>query len=252
MSIGFIDLLIIIIIALGGIVGFKNGGIKEATKFLGGFIVMIIAFILKDNLMIILYEHLPFFHFFGLIKGLDAINVLFYQLISFIIIFIALMFILKVLVVLTGLVEVLVKLTVFLSLPSKILGAIVGVIEFYVYMFIILYILNMPFFNLSYINDSKFGNMILKETPILSNLVDDTVSVYSDIWNIIKNKENRDNKEINTLVLVSLLDHKLITVDSAKKLVTMNKIMISDETILDKYDENSNLYNELKERYYDN
>ena len=94
--------------------------------------------------------------------------------------------------------------------------------------------------------------MILKETPILSNLVDDTVSVYSDIWNIIKNKENRDNKEINTLVLVSLLDHKLITVDSAKKLVTMNKIMISDETILDKYDENSNLYNELKERYYDN
>lgn len=250
MNIGLIDLIIIVIIALGGLVGFKNGAIKEGTKFLGLFVIIIISFLLKDKLMIVLYENLPFFNFFGIIKGLDAINILFYQLISFLVIFIALMFFLKVLVVLTGLVELLVKMTVFLSLPSKIIGAIVGMIEFYIYIFIVLYVLNIPILNLSYVNDSMFGNKILENTPILSELVNETVSVYSDVWEIIKNKENRDNKEVNTLVLASLLDHKLITLDSAKRLVETNKIIISDTNLLDNYDEDSNFYTDLKERYY--
>lgn len=249
MNIGLVDLIIIIVIILGGIVGFKNGAIKEATKFLGLFVVIIIAFLLKDKLMVALYENLPFFKFFGIIKGIDAINILLYQLISFLVIFIALMFILKVLVVITGLVELLVKMTVFLSFPSKVLGAIVGAIEFYVYLFIILYVLNMPFFNLKYINDSLLGNKILTNTPILSQLVDDTVSVYSDVWDIIKNKENRSNKEINTLVLASLLDHKLITIESAKKIVESNKIIISDDNLLDNYSDSKSFYEELKEKY---
>ncbi len=249
MNLGIVDLIIIIFIFLGAIVGFKNGVIKETTKFLGLFIIIIISFVLKDRLMIALYENLPFFNFFGVIKGLDAINILFYQLISFLIIFIALMFLLKVLVVITGLVEVLVKMTVFLSLPSKILGAIVGAIEFYVYMFIVLYILNMPIFNLTYISKSTLGSKMLEETPILSNITNDTVSVYSDIWDIIRNREDKDNKEINTLVLASLLDHKLITIDSAKKLVETNKIIISDESILDNYKEDTNFYDYIKEKY---
>ena len=249
MNIGIVDLIIIIFILLGGIVGFKNGVIKETTKFLGLFIIIIISFLLKDQLMVAFYENLPFFNFFGIIRGIDAINILFYQLIAFLVIFIALMFLLKVLVVITGLVEVLVKMTVFLSLPSKILGAIVGAIEFYVYIFIILYVLNMPIFNLTIISDSMLGSKVLESTPILSDLTNDTVSVYSDVWDIIKNKENKENKEINTLVLASLLDHKLISIDSAKKLVQTNKIIISDESILDNYEEDSSFYFYLKEKY---
>ena len=249
MSIGFVDLIIIILIFLGAIIGYKNGVIKELTKFLGLFIVIIIAFILKDKLMILMYENLPFFNFFGLIRGLDAINILFYQLISFLVIFIALMFLLKVIVVITGLVEVLIKMTVFLSFPSKLLGALVGALEFYVYIFIVLFVLNMPILNLSYVNDSMFGNKILKETPVLSDLVDDTVSVYADIWEIIRNRDKKDYKEVNTLVLASLLDHRLISLNSAKELVESNKIIIKDNSILDKYDEDSNFYDYIKEKY---
>lgn len=249
MSIGLVDLIIIVFIFLGAIIGFKNGVIKETTKFLGLFIVIIVSFILKDKLMIILYENLPFFNFFGIIRGLDAINILLYQLISFLIIFLALMFLLKVLVVITGLVEVLVKMTVFLSFPTKLLGALVGALEFYVYIFIILFVLNTPLLNLSYVNDSMFGNKILNDTPVLSDLTNDTVSVYSNIWKIIKNKDNKDRKEINTLVLASLLDHKLISVESAKELVESNKIIIKDNSILDNYDEDSNFYDYIKEKY---
>ena len=249
MNISFVDLIIIIVITLGGIVGFKNGAIKEGTKFLGFFIIVIISFLLKDKLMVAMYENLPFFNFFGIIRGLDAINILLYQMVSFLVIFIALLFILKVLVVITGLVELLVKMTVFLSFPSKILGAAIGVIEFYIYVFIVLYILNTPFLNLKYINDSMMGNKILKDTPILSELVDDTVTVYSDVWTIIRNKDDKTNAEVNTLVLASLLDNRLITIESAKKLVEANKIIITDKSILDNYDENNSFLEYLKNKY---
>ena len=251
MNIGIIDAVIIIFLLLGGLVGFKSGAIKELTRFIGFFLVVVVAFMLKDSLMVMFYENLPFFNFFGIIKGIGAINILFYQLLSFLIIFGALMFVLKVLLVITGLVEWLVKMTIFLTLPSKILGAMIGIVEYYVYLFLVLYILNMPVFNLTFISDSKIGSQMLENTPILSELVGDTVSVYSDVWEILKNKENRSNKEVNTLVLATLLDHKLITVESAKKLVESNKIIIEDPDLLNDYQE-ENFYKKIKERYHVN
>ena len=162
---------------------------------------------------------------------------LFYQLLSFLVIFIAFMFVLKVLIVITGFVELLLKMTVFLSLPSKILGIVVGALESYVYLFIALYILNMPIFNLTFVNESNLGSKMLENTPILSSLVDDTVSVYADVWNIIKTRDDKSNKEVNTLVLSTLLENKLITVESARKLVDSNKIIIDDDAIFELYDE---------------
>lgn len=245
MAISLVDAFIVLFLLMGAIVGFKHGVIREITQFLGLFIIIVIAFMYKDKLMVLFYENLPFFDFFGKIKGLGAINILFYQLVSFLVIFIALLFVLKVLIVITGFVELMLKMTVFLSLPSKLLGMIVGVVEFYVYLFIALYVLNMPVFNLTFVSESKFGNSILENTPILSHLVDDTVQVYSDVWSIIKNRDEHSNKEINTFVLASLLDHHLISVDSAKKLVSTNKIIIDDEGMLDQYQEGESLFEKL-------
>ena len=245
MHISVVDVLILVFILLGAIVGYKNGFIREGIHFIGVIIIAIISFILKDSLMVLLYENLLFFNFFGIIRGLSAINILFYQLLSFIIIFAALIFVLRVLLLLTGLIEWLVKLTVFLKISSKILGIIVGMLEFYVYIFIVLFILNMPIFNLHYVADSNFGNKVLTETPILSGLVDNTVNAYSDVWLIIKNNDKSSNREVNTLVLASLLDHNLITIDSAKRLVNANKIDITDPSILDNYTDN-NYYDYVK------
>ena len=245
MNISIIDAIIVLMILMGAIVGFKNGAIKEGTKFIGLFLVIIISFILKDKLMVLMYENLPFFNFFGLIKGLDAINILFYQLVSFLIVFAALMFILKVLLVITGLIEWLLKLTIFLSIPSKILGIVVGALEYYVYLFIALYILNMPIFGLTLVSESKLGTAMLENTPILSELVNDTVNVYTDVWSIIKNRGNLNDKQVNTYVLATLLDNKLITIESARELVESNYIIIEDNSILDKYNETESLFEEL-------
>ena len=58
-------------------------------------------------------------------------------------------------------------------------------------------------------------------------------------------------KRINTLVLATLLDNKLISVESAKTLVSTNKITINDSSILDNYSDDESLYDKLKEEYYD-
>lgn len=242
MSISIVDLIIILMILMGAVVGFKNGAIKTTTRFVGLFVVIILSFILKDKLMILMYENLPFFDFFGLIKGIDAVNILFYQLVSFLIIFVAFMFVLKVLLVITGLIEWLLKMTIFLSIPSKILGIVVGALEYYVYLFIALYILNMPIFGLTLISESNFGTKILEDTPILSELVDDTVDVYTDVWNVIRNRGSLTNKQINTFVLATLLDNKLITIESARELVESNYITIEDNSILDRYKDDESFF----------
>lgn len=252
MTISLVDAIIFLMILMGAIVGFKNGAIKEGTKFLGLFIIIVVSFILKDSLMVLLYENLPFFNFFGALSGLDAINVLLYQLVSFLVVFIALMFILKVLLVITGLIEWLLKMTIFLSIPSKILGIFVGAIEYYVYVFIALFVLNMPIFGLTLVSESKFGNAILENTPVLSEMVGDTVKVYSDVWNVIKNRDGLSNKQVNTLVLATLLDNELISIESARELVESNYIVIEDNSILDKYEEKKNFFDYVEERYYGN
>ena len=252
MVISLVDAIIILLILMGGIVGYKNGAIKEGMQFIGMLFVVVVSFLLKDSLMVLLYENLPFFNFFGFIRGISAINILFYQLVAFLIIFLALTFILKVLIVITGFIEWMLRITIFLKIPSNILGIVVVFLEFYVYVFIILYVLNMPVFNLSYVAESKYGDAILNNTPILSGMVDDTVKAYTDVWKIIENKDDMTNTEINTLVLVKLLDNKLITVDSAKRLVNSNKIIITDKTILDNYSDDKYFYKEILRRYKEN
>ena len=248
MTLTITDFIIVLLIGLGGAVGYKNGFIREGIQFIGIVLITVVAFLLKDSLMVLLYENLPFFNFFGIIKGITAINILFYQIIAFLIIFAALYFALRVLIVITGFIEKLVKITVFLKISSKLLGILVGVLEFYIYVFIILYILNFPIFNLTYVNDSAIGNKILRETPILSSYVDDTVGAYTDIWELIKNPGNNSDKEVNTMVLADLLDHKLITVESARELVNLNKIQITDVSILDNYSDDINFLNYVKGR----
>ena len=48
---GIIDIVIILLILFGGLIGFKEGVIKKTTSFLGLFVVVIISFILKNHLM---------------------------------------------------------------------------------------------------------------------------------------------------------------------------------------------------------
>ena len=228
-----VDVIIIVLLILGGVAGFKAGVIKKLTDFIGMFVVIILAFYLKNYISVIMYENLPFFNFFGLINGIDALNILLYEVIAFLVIFIALLFVLKVVLMLTGLVEKILKATVILSIPSKLLGIVVGVIEMYVYLFLILVIVSLPIFDSSFLKDSKMNNFILNNTPVLSGVSEEIIDIYGDVYNIIDNRKNKTNEQLNEEILKVLIDKKVVTKESAKKLVDRNKIHINDKSIVE-------------------
>ena len=228
-----VDVIIIALLILGGVAGFKAGVIKKLTDFIGMFVVIILAFYLKNYISVIMYENLPFFNFFGLINGIDTLNILLYEVIAFLVIFIALLFVLKVVLMLTGLVEKILKATVILSIPSKLLGIVVGVIEMYVYLFLILVIVSLPIFDSSFFKDSKMNNFILNNTPVLSGVSEEIIDIYGDVYNIIDNRKNKTNEQLNEEILKVLIDKKVVTKESAKKLVDKNKIHINDKSIVE-------------------
>lgn len=228
-----VDVIIIALLILGGVAGFKAGVIKKLTDFIGMFVVIILAFYLKNYISVIMYENLPFFNFFGLINGIDALNILLYEVIAFLVIFIALLFVLKVVLMLTGLVEKILKATVILSIPSKLLGIVVGVIEMYVYLFLILVIVSLPIFDSSFLKNSKMNNFILNNTPVLSSVSEEIIDIYGDVYNIIDNRKNKTNEQLNEEILRVLIDKKVVTKESAKKLVDRNKVHINDKSIVE-------------------
>lgn len=238
-----IDVAFILIILMSGIIGLKRGVIKESVSFLGFFIVVIFAFILKNPVSIFLYEHLPFFKFLGIFKGIEVLNILLYEVVAFILVLSILTIILKVVIKLTSVIEKLLTITVILGIPSKILGFIVGIIEGFVWGFIFIYILSLPIFNMSIIKDSNARKSIIKNTPILSKFTQNFIGTIDDF--ILIKDEYTEKKissdEFNQNSLDVFLKYGIIDVKSVKILKNKNKLSFKgiDDLII-KYERNEN------------
>ena len=230
-----IDAIIILILLMGAVIGFKQGAIKKTVSFVGTFAIIIIAFMFKNDLSVLFYENLPFFDFWGAFKGIQVLNIILYEIIAFLVVFSLLFIVLRMLIVITGFAELLLKATIFLAIPSKILGIFVGLIEYYVYIFIALFVISLPVFNLVDLNESKFAGTILNNTPLLSGLADDTVEVYTEVYNIIDNRGNKSTEELNEEVLTFMLDKKAISYESAKSLIDQNKVFVKDKEFIEAY-----------------
>ena len=124
-----------------------------------------------------------------------------------------------------------------LSIPSKLAGAIVGAIEGYVICFAFVYFLSLPIFNVKELKESRFSYSMLENTPILSEIVDDSVIMMKD-FEILKSdySKNKDANEFNLEVLDLFLKYDILSIDSADKLIEKNKLKINNaETVLSKY-----------------
>ncbi len=235
-----VDLIIIIFILFGAILGFKRGFTKSLVSALGFIATVVLAFFLKNPVSVMLYENLPFFKFGGVLKGVTVLNIALYEILAFIIVLAILGIVLKVLMLATSIFEKVLNATIILGIPSKILGAIVGVLEFFVIAFAALYALSLPVFNLDILNDSKLKDKILNNTPVLSAFVDNSMKVIDEFASI-KDKYNDNNsnaEEFNKEVLDLFLKYDVVKVESIDKLVEKDKIQINNiEEILMKYRE---------------
>ncbi len=232
-----IDIIIIVFILLGALVGFKRGVTKQLVSCLGLIAVVILSFLLKNPVSIFLYEHLPFFKFGGLLKGVTVLNILLYEVIAFLVVFAILMVALKLLLLATTLFEAILKATIVLSIPSKIMGAIVGILENFIITFIILYVLMLPIINIDITKDSNLGNKILKSTPILSGMVDKSFVVIEEFTDLKEKYESATNaNEFNLETLDLFLKYDIITINSVDRLVEKNKLVIDNiDIVLKKY-----------------
>lgn len=234
-----IDAIAILIVLSCMVMGLKKGFTKELISFLGFFVIVIAAFLLKNPISKVLYENLPFFTFGGLFKGITALNIILYEIIAFFIVIAILTIVFKVLLFASSIFEKLLNMTIILGIPSKILGMVVGFVEGFVWVFILFYIVSLPLFNFKEVNNSKMMGPVLKNTPILSSFTKDFKIALEEFSDLKEEYQEEGNKEkFNYDTLNVLLKYKIVTTESIEKLNEKGKLKIENvDTLINLYRE---------------
>lgn len=229
----WMDIVCIIIILMYVVLGFKRGVIRTGVQLVGTLAVLVIAFVFKDLLANFLMDILPFFNFAGIFNGITAMNILIYELVSFIVIFVIMYCILNILLSISGLIEKLLKLTIVLAIPSKILGAILGLIEGIVMAFLISFIMLHLAPTEKYIMNSEVAIVVLERTPIIGAVAAKTTLALEDINKTLDElKDNENREEANFRVLHSLIYYQVISKEDAQKLIDSDKLHFTNNVML--------------------
>ncbi len=221
-----VDIILIVFILLGLYAGQKKGVIKSLISFVGIVAVVIISYALRYRLAEFFIDKLPFINFKGL-DGLTSINILIYNVIAFVIIFVLLYSILNIILNLTGFIDTLLKFTVIWIIPSKILGAIVGALEAWVFAFLVIWIMSSISVTAPWINNSKVATFMLDKTPLISNYLYGARNAAKDIYNTIdeyNKSEEKDPQAMNVQIMQLQITYGLITPEKANELVETGKL----------------------------
>jgi len=230
MKINIVDIIIVLLLISGFISGYKKGFIKQAVSTIGDIVVIVLAFLLKNNLSIILYEKCPFFTI-GLLKNYSSLNILFYELIAFFILLILFSILLKIIIKISGVLEDAFEDSELFRLPLKILGGILGAISSYIALFIILLILSMPLFDFklsNYINRSTLKGYILNNTILISNISKPLVKTIDQVRKLEVDK-NLGKEEFNCKTIEIFKKNKIVTEESLDYLKKHKKLDIDCE-----------------------
>lgn len=219
-----VDIVILIFLAFGALLGFKRGFTRQLVSLVGIFVIIALSYLFKNPVSVFLYNNLPFFNFGGIFKDITVLNILVYEVIAFFAVFFVLTIAFKLLLGVTKIFEKVLNATIILGIPSKILGAILGIVQNIVYVFIVLYILSLPTFNIGIINNSKVANTILQKTPILNKICDETLDIFNEIFDLKEEYETTNTKEFNQKAINLMIEKGVITKENAKKLVDNGKI----------------------------
>ena len=230
-----IDIILILVLVMGAIIGFKRGVIKSATMFIGAIIVIVLAYSLKNPVSKILYSFLPFFNFAGDFAGLTTLNIIIYEAIAFVLVYVLLMAILQIIIKITGVFETILNFTIILGIPSKLLGAVFGFFEAYLFLFVAIFLLNQIPATNEIVTESTFASKIASSSPILSDITSSYYDAFEEIISI-KDQNKNDKEEYNRKCLDILLKYGIVDISSAEELINNGKLQISNaDEILDNY-----------------
>jgi uncharacterized membrane protein required for colicin V production len=176
-----LDIIILLMLLVGLFVGAKRGLIVQLIHMTGFIIALFVAYTYYKPLAEKFVLWIPY-------PAVDSDSTLtiaierldldqtFYQLIAFALIFFVIKFTLQLVASMFDFLKYLPVLGFF----SKIAGAILGFIEFYIILFIVLYVVALlpigPFQNL--MNNSVLANYLIEHTPFLSETVKNWWYIY--------------------------------------------------------------------------
>lgn len=231
-----IDVIIVLVLLMGAVIGFKRGVIKSAVTFIGAIIVIVLAFYLKNPLSKLMYTYLPFFNFAGDFEGLTVLNIVIYEALAFVIVYVLLMSILQILIAVTGVIEKVLNFTIVLGIPSKLLGALFGFFETYLFVFVALFLLSQIPATNAYMKESFVAEKIANSSPILSDISENYFKAFEEIISI-KDQNIYDKEEYNRQSLDILLKYNIVDANSARDLIDSGKLSIENaDSILEKYE----------------
>ena len=177
-----LDLLILIILIVGILVGGRRGFVVQAIHMFGFIVAIIVALIYYKPLAQKFLLWIPYPGFAESATstlGLDGLDVdrTFYRVIAFAIIF----FVSKIVLQIIGSMLDFLKYLPILGSINRLLGAVLGFVECYFLLFIALYVLALlPLEGLqSRLDGSIFTSLMLEHTPIVSSLFQNWWYIYS-------------------------------------------------------------------------
>jgi colicin V production protein len=229
-----ISVAIILIIVSFGILGLKRGALKEAVIVFGNILVIAIAYFFKDMLASYLMNALPAYKINSVLGPLSSLTIIFYKLIAFLALMIVFHFLLRIIINLSGLLGKIMDATVILLLPNRIIGFILGILEGYVLMFIVLNVLMIPLSSNTTFMDSGVRKYIVEETPILK---DSFGGLNTSLEEVMQLDKNDNENSLNLKVIGILLKNKIITKDEVEELANNGKIVNVEglDTVINKY-----------------
>lgn len=220
-----LDIGIILTFVIGVFIGVKKGFINGILSFAGIIVSLVISFLFKDYLSSFFLKSMPFFKFSGSLEGMSSLNILMYEGISFLVIFLMLIGVLRFILKITGVIQKVIDMSIIFTLPSKIIGAIVGFANSLIVAFIISFVLINLTSTHDLVESSEFIPVILNKTPILSKVSKDYVSVFDSINTLTdKCKIDVDKSVCNTDLANQLIKYEIISPSEMLYLIEKGKI----------------------------
>ena len=218
-----VDALIIIILILGIMSGFRRGFVKQTVLLLGLVATVVVSFYLRLPVATFMYKNLPFFSFGGIFKGVSVLNILLYEILAFLIVFSVMYLILRILLKISGIIESILKATVILGFFSKLAGGVVGFIESYIIVFIAVFILSQPFVNINEFDHARLPDKILTNTPFMSESISNTKKVIDEVKSLSNTYKN-DSSNFNEAAIELFLKYEIVSEENINYLREKGKL----------------------------
>ena len=229
----WVGMIVLVLVALGGFLGWRKGALRGLVNLVGLAAIIILSFQFKDFLGTIIVRFMPFLNFAGDYVNIFAVNFLFYQAIAFLIVFLLLYCVLNILINLSGMVEVLDRFTKIFELPSKIVGAIFGVFDMLIYVFLIGFVFLAVPTTAKYIMEDKVAITVVKQTPILSSVFGYSIRVEQTQYNIVKDSKKTEEgaKDASLAIVRDLIGYDVVEADLIQETIDNGKLHLENVTV---------------------